>query len=59
MLETTLANMSWIGLVLAIVAAYFAIKVVKFVFKLLWWCAVLFGAYWFLAPALGFPRPFG
>lgn len=44
--------MGWIGLVLAIVAAYFAIKVVKFVFKLILWGAVLFGAYWFLAPML-------
>ncbi len=54
-----MADMSWIGLVLAIVAAYFAIKVVKFVFKLVWWCAVLAGSYWFLAPMLGLPRPFG
>ena len=44
--------MGWIGLVLAIVAAYFAIKVVKFVFKLILWGAVLFGACWFLAPIL-------
>ncbi len=58
MVELGLANMSWIGLVLAIVAAYFAIKVVKFVFKLFWWAAVLFGGYWFLAPMLGLPRPF-
>lgn len=54
-----MADMSWIGLVLAIVAAYFAIKVVKWVFKLVWWCAVLAGGYWFLAPVLGLPRPFG
>lgn len=52
------ADIGWVGLVLAIVAAYFAIKVVKFVFKLFWWAAVLFGAYWFLAPMLGLPRPF-
>ncbi len=53
-----MAEVGWIGLLLAIVGAYFAIKVVKFVFKLFWWIAVLFGAYWFLAPALGLPRPF-
>jgi hypothetical protein len=53
-----MAEMGWIGLALAIVAAYFAIKVVKFVFKLFWWAAVLCGAYWFLAPMLGLPRPF-
>ena len=53
-----MADVGWIGLVLAIVAAYFAIKVVKFAFKLFWWVAVLFGAYWFLAPKLELPRPF-
>jgi hypothetical protein len=53
-----MAGMSWIGLVLAIVAAYFAIKVVKLVFKLFWWAAVLLGAYWFFAPTMGLPRPF-
>jgi len=54
-----MADMSWIGLVLAIVAAFFAIKVVKFLFKLVWWGLVLAGAYWFLAPMLDLPRPFG
>lgn len=53
-----MAGVGWIGLVLAIVAAYFAIKVVKLVFKLFWWTAVLFGGYWFLAPMIGLPRPF-
>jgi hypothetical protein len=53
-----MVDVGWIGLVLAIVAAYFAIKVVKFVFKLVWWGAVLIGAYWFLTPAVGLPRPF-
>ncbi|MES2669180.1 MAG: hypothetical protein V4673_02010 [Pseudomonadota bacterium] len=45
-------EMGWIGLVMAVVAAYFAIKVVKFVFKLMLWAAVLGGAYWFFAPML-------
>jgi hypothetical protein len=48
----------WIGLVLAIVAAWFVIKVVKFVFKLFWIGALLVGAYWFIAPILELPRPF-
>jgi uncharacterized membrane protein YfhO len=52
-----IASMSWIGLVLAIVAAYFAIKVVKFVMKIAFWLLVLFGAYWFLAPKLDLPTP--
>ncbi len=52
-----IAGMSWVGLALAIVAAYFAIKVVKFVFKLFWWIAVLAGAYWFFGPMLNLPNP--
>jgi hypothetical protein len=53
-----MAELGWIGLVAAIVAAYFAIKVVKFVLKLFLWSAVLFGVYWFAAPLLGLPQPF-
>ncbi|MBX3713913.1 MAG: hypothetical protein KF800_18280 [Lysobacter sp.] len=48
----------WVGLVLAIVAAYFVIKVVKFVLKLFWIGALLVGGYWFVAPMLDLPRPF-
>lgn len=48
----------WIGLVLAIVAAWFVIKAVKFLFKILWLVALLAGAYWFFAPMLDLPRPF-
>ena len=51
-------DMGWIGLVMAIVAAYFVVKVAKFVFKLLWFAALLFGIYWFAAPLLGLSRPF-
>ena len=50
--------MSWLGIVLVVVAGYFAIKVVGFLLKLALWALVLFGAYWFLAPYLGFPQPF-
>lgn len=53
-----MVELGWIGLVTAIVAGYFAIKVVKFVLKMLCWCLVLFGAYWFFAPLLDLPRPF-
>lgn len=52
-----IASMSWIGLVLAIVAAYFAIKVVKFVIKTLLWGLVLAGAYWYFAPMIGLTLP--
>ena len=52
-----IASMSWIGLVLAVVAAYFAIKVVKFIIKMLLWALVLAGAYWYFGPMLGSPLP--
>ncbi|TXH67178.1 MAG: hypothetical protein E6Q88_10945 [Lysobacteraceae bacterium] len=47
--------MSWLGIIVVALGAYFAFKVVKFVFKLLWWGVVLVGAYWFFAPMLGLP----
>lgn len=47
--------MSWLGILVVALGAYFAFKVVKFVFKLLWWGVVLVGAYWFFAPMLGLP----
>ena len=50
--------MSWIGLVLAIIGVWLALKVAGFFLKLLMWALVLFGAYWFLAPLLELPRPF-
>jgi hypothetical protein len=50
--------MSWLGIILVVVGIYFAIKVAGFVLKLALWALVLFGAYWFLAPYLGFPLPF-
>ncbi len=52
-----IASMSWIGLVLALVAAYFAIKVVKFVLKTVLWLLVLAGAYWYFGPMIGLPLP--
>lgn len=50
--------MSWIGIVVALVAAYFAYKAIAFALKLALWGVVLFGLYWFAAPLLGLPRPF-
>jgi hypothetical protein len=52
-----IASMSWIGLILAIVAAYFAIKVVKFIMKIFFWMLVLAGCYWYLAPKIDLPLP--
>lgn len=50
--------MSWLAIVVVIVAGYLAFKTVKFVFKLLLWIVVLGGLYWLAAPALGWPLPF-
>lgn len=50
--------MSWVGIVLVVVGLYLALKVAGFAMKLLMWALVLFGAYWFLAPHLGWPAPF-
>lgn len=50
--------MSWIGIVIVIIGIWLALKVVGVFFKLAMWALVLFGAYWFLAPLLGLPKPF-
>ena len=50
--------MSWIGIAVALVAIYLAIKVVGVVFKLLLCGFVLFGLYWYFGPQLGLPPVF-
>ncbi len=47
--------MSWVGLVLLLVGAYLAYKLVGALLKLLMFALALVGAYWFLAPHLGWP----
>jgi hypothetical protein len=50
--------MSWTSAAVALlvlVGLYLAFKLVGVVFKLLMWVLVLVGAYWFLAPHLGWP----
>jgi len=47
--------MSWLGIVLVIVALVLAFKVAGFMMKLLMWALVLAGLYWLLAPTLGLP----
>ena len=47
--------MSWLGIVLAVVALYLALKVAGFVLKLVFWALLLVGVYWFAAPYLGLP----
>lgn len=46
---------NWIALVLVALGLYLAFKLIGVVFKLLMWLVVLVGAYWFVAPALGWP----
>ena len=50
--------MSWLGIVLVIVALVLAFKVAGFMMKLLMWALVLAGLYWLLAPTLGLPTLF-
>ncbi len=50
--------MSWIGIVLALIGIYLAIKVAGFVIKLILWIVVLGGLYWFAAGTLGLPMYF-
>lgn len=46
---------NWIGLLLVVLGAYLAFKVLGAVLRLAMWLVVLVGAYWFLAPMLGWP----
>ncbi|WP_159015682.1 hypothetical protein [Cognatiluteimonas profundi] len=50
--------MSWLGIVVVLVALYLAIKVAGAVLKLVMWALVLLGLYWFLAPYMGLPPLF-
>ncbi|MGY1409763.1 MULTISPECIES: hypothetical protein [unclassified Luteimonas] len=47
--------MSWLGLVLLVLGAYLAFKLAGALLKLLMFVLALVGAYWFLAPHLGWP----
>ena len=46
---------NWIGLLLVVLGAYLAFKLLGAALRLLMWLVVLAGAYWFLAPMLGWP----
>lgn len=47
--------MSWLGLGLLILGAYLAYRLVGALLKLVMFVLALAGAYWFLAPYLGWP----
>ena len=51
--------MSWIGILVLVVAIYAAIKVVGALFKIALWIAILGFAWWFFGQQLGIPFPFG
>lgn len=50
--------MSWIGILVAIVCIWLAIKVIGFVLKLALWGVALAALYWFAASYLGLPPLF-
>lgn len=50
--------MSWLGLLVAIVGIWLAIKVIGALLKLALWAVALAGLYWFAAPHLGLPPLF-
>jgi len=47
--------MSWVGLVLLVLGAYLAYKLVGALLKIAMFALALVGAYWFAAPHLGWP----
>jgi len=47
--------MSWIGLVLLVLGAYLAYRLVGALLKIAMFALALVGAYWFAAPHLGWP----
>lgn len=49
--------MSWIAIVVIVLAGWMALKAVGMVVRLALWVVVIGAAYWFLAPHLGLPMP--
>lgn len=50
--------MSWLGIIILVLALYFAYKVVSFALKAGLVVLALAAGYWFAAPYLGLPLPF-
>lgn len=50
--------MSWIAILVLVVAIYAAIKVVGALLRLGLWIAILVFAWWYFGPMLGIPFPF-
>lgn len=47
--------MSWLGLVVLVIALYLAFKVASALLKVVLFVVMLVAAYWFIAPRLGWP----
>lgn len=50
--------MSWLAIVVAVVAIWLAIKMVGALMKMLFWAIALAALYWLAAPYLGLPEIF-
>ena len=50
--------MSWIGIVVLVIAVYAALKVVGALFKMALWLGILLCAWRYFGPRLGVPFPF-
>jgi hypothetical protein len=50
--------MTWVGIVVLIVAIYAAIKVVGARFKIALWVGILLFWWWFFGPRIGIPFPY-
>ena len=50
--------MSWIGIVVLVIAVYAAFKVVGALFKMALWIGILLFAWWYFGPRLGVPFSF-
>lgn len=48
--------MSWLGFFVLILCLYLAFKLVSLALKLAMWLLVLVGAYWLVAPLMGWPE---
>lgn len=48
-------EVNWIALVLIVLGLFLAFKLIGAALKLLMWLVVLAGAYWFVAPMMGWP----
>lgn len=51
--------MSWVAIVVLVIAIWAAIKVVGALVKAALWIAILLFAWWYFGPRIGIPFPWG